>query len=363
MSITIQFGIFANRGLRVFIRNCWYVAGWGHEFEPRQLHDRLILNEPVVIYRKQNGALVALENRCVHRFAALSLGCLEGDDLRCMYHGFKFAPSGLCVEIPGQESVPSAARVRRYPIVERHSWAWIWMGDPELADEGLIPPAKGLDDPNWVLRSGFLDYNATYKLINDNLTDLSHLSFTHKDSFKAGPHWVLARPTVMALERGVRVQRWVTDPPPPYLRDCHSATIDKLSEYDYLVPGIFLLHTAIFPNGTADTVKSGGAAPSPLWETFSCQAVTPSTERTTRYFFSWGPGCRHGSAAAADTMFQIALQAFAEDKVVIEAQQRIIDLDPSRQILATRADMAAITFERLMNRLMAEEATAVRGPN
>jgi vanillate O-demethylase monooxygenase subunit len=59
-------------------------------------------------------------------------------------------------------------------------------------------------------------------------------------------------------------------------------------------------------------------------------------------------------------MLQIALRAFAEDQAVIEAQQRIIDLDPSRQILATRADMAAITFERLMNRLMSEEATAVR---
>ena len=104
-------------------------------------------------------------------------------------------------------------------------------------------------------------------------------------------------------------------------------------------------------------MKGGGAVPSPLWETFSCQAVTPSTERATRYFFSWGPDSRHGSAADAGSMFQIALQAFAEDKVVIEAQQRIIDRDPSRHILATRADTAAITFDRLMNRLMAEEAT------
>lgn len=340
----------------MFVRNCWYVAGWGYEFEPRQLYDRTIINEPIVLYRKRDGSLVALENRCVHRHAALSLGCLEEDALRCMYHGFKFAPSGECLEIPGQDAVPGTARVRAYPVVERHSWAWIWMGDPACADEKLIPPAVGFDDPKWVLKSGFLDYSASYKLINDNLTDLSHLSFTHKDSFRAGPHWVLSTPSVTVLERGVRVQRWVTDPTPTYLRGYDAPRVDQLVEYDYLVPGVFLLHTANYPEGTTADIKAGRSAPEPLWETFSCQAVTPMTPTTTRYFFSWGPAARHGAESDADAMFQVALQAFGEDKRVIEAQQRIIHFDPSRQILATRADLAAIQFERLMQKLITDEA-------
>lgn len=341
----------------MFVTNCWYVAGWSHDFNPGTLYGRLIINQPILLYRKSDGTPVAIENRCVHRHAPLSLGCLEEDSVRCGYHGFKFAPDGRCVEIPGQDSVPSNARVRAYPVVEKHSWLWVWMGDPTKADERYIPPAVGFEDPRWCLKSGWLDFEASHRLINDNLTDLSHLSFTHKNSFGAGLHWVLIKPTVVNLDRGVRVSRWVTDPTPTYVRDYSEPNVDQMIEYDYLVPGIFLLHTAVYPEGTAARLKSQGEErPAALWETFSCQAVTPMTATTTRYFFSWGPSSVHGSESDAEVMFKIAQRAFAEDKAMIEGQQKIIDLEPERQILPTRADLASITFDRLMNKLMAADS-------
>jgi phenylpropionate dioxygenase-like ring-hydroxylating dioxygenase large terminal subunit len=339
----------------MFVRNCWYVAGWDYEFTRGELHARTIINEPLVLYRKREGTLVALENRCVHRLAALSLGCLEGDDLRCMYHGFKYAPDGQCVEVPGQKFVPPKARVRSLPVIEQHSWAWVWMGDPALADPSLIPPAVGLGDPQWVLKSGFLDYEANYQLINDNLTDLSHLSYTHRNSFLAGPNWINTQPTVTPLARGVRVERWIEDDPKPsYLPSYAGGTVDQWTGYDFLLPGIFLLRTAIYPSGTAAT--AGDSLPTdPLWETFTSQAVTPMTAATSRYFFSWGPAAVHGSEKDAEVMFQVALMAFHEDKTVIEAQQKIMNADPSRRILATRADHASITFERLTHKLINAE--------
>jgi vanillate O-demethylase monooxygenase subunit len=90
----------------MFLRNCWYVAGWSYDIATDSLVSRTILGEPIALYRKANGGVVALEDRCCHRLAPLSRGRIEGDDLRFMYHGLKFAPSGKCVEVPGQDLIP-----------------------------------------------------------------------------------------------------------------------------------------------------------------------------------------------------------------------------------------------------------------
>ena len=82
----------------MFIRNCWYMAGWSRDFPRDQAALVTILDESIVIYRTADGTAVALRDRCCHRFAPLSMGRIEGDDIRCMYHGFKFAPSGKCIE-------------------------------------------------------------------------------------------------------------------------------------------------------------------------------------------------------------------------------------------------------------------------
>lgn len=194
----------------MFLRNCWYAAGWSKDFAPEQLHAVTILNEPIVIYRKEDGAPAALQDRCCHRLAPLSMGRLEGENLRCMYHGLKFAPSGRCVEIPGDTKIPPQVKVRSYPIRDKYSLAWIWMGDSERADEALIPNCVGVDDPNWAMRPGRMDYQANYKLINENLLDLSHIAFLHNRSLGAAltPEGT-GRTTVTRLARGVRIQNWL----------------------------------------------------------------------------------------------------------------------------------------------------------
>jgi vanillate O-demethylase monooxygenase subunit len=90
----------------MFLQNCWYVAAWDHELIDRTLLARTILEKPVLVYRGDSGRVVALDNRCCHRGAKLSNGRMEGDDIRCMYHGLKFDPSGKCIQIPGQDNIP-----------------------------------------------------------------------------------------------------------------------------------------------------------------------------------------------------------------------------------------------------------------
>ena len=339
-----------------YVRNAWYVASWIQDLAPEKPCAVAILGEPIVLWRAADGRLTALEDRCVHRLAPLSLGRCEGANLRCMYHGLLFDPDGKVVEIPGQDLIPAHARVRAYPVVERHSWVWIWMGDPALADPALIPPAIGFDDPDWLLGRGFLDYEAEARLINDNLLDFSHLSYVHANSFGAGPAFAEERPKLTPLERGVRFERWIVGTKGPVGRR-GTELFDGWSAYDFLIPGVLLMWSGSFPAGTAaacdfakpDYAQAVGGV------TFTSQAVTPTGAKTSRYFFSWGPHKAHGDEALRDLLMGIAAQAFNEDKVMIEAQQRVINGTPDPRIMPTAHDRGVTIFSRLVEKMAREE--------
>ena len=108
-----------------YLRDAWYLAGWSGDFDDVGLNPVMLLGEPIVLYRREDGGWVGLADVCCHRLVPLSLGRREGDALRCMYHGLKFDASGKCIEIPGQEMIPPKLGVRSYPIVERDHLVWI----------------------------------------------------------------------------------------------------------------------------------------------------------------------------------------------------------------------------------------------
>ena len=346
----------------MFIRNAWYAAGWSSDFG-ETLETRTLLNEQIVFYRIADGSLRATEDRCPHRLAALSEGRVEGDNLRCMYHGLLFAPDGQCIRIPGQQTIPPSVRVRTFPVVERHSVAWIWMGDTDAADPGLIPDFQGPDHPDWAMIPGRMDYNANAQLIIDNLLDLSHIAWVHAASFGAGDPamaeaWAEMPVSISTIDRGVRVQRWASDSPlPPYMAVTAGDRGDILTSYDFLVPGIFLLKTMIYASGTAAALVHGGTPEQPpLYQSFSCQAVTPLTDRTACYFFGFGPQSDHPEQAVAYR--DLAVAAFTEDRTMIEAQQRVIDADPGRRMLPLAMDGATKRYEGIVSRLAKAEALA-----
>ncbi|HXC58098.1 MAG TPA: aromatic ring-hydroxylating dioxygenase subunit alpha [Steroidobacteraceae bacterium] len=336
-----------------YLRDAWYVAAWSQELEEGKPLAVSVLGEPVVLWRSADD-IHALEDRCVHRLAPLSLGRCEGHRLRCMYHGFLYGTDGVVQEIPGQPVIPPTARVRAYPVVDRHSWIWVWMGDPARADASLIPPAVGFDEPEWILGRGYLDYDAEARLINDNLLDFSHLTYVHANSFGAGSAFADQTPKITPLPRGVRFERWVTNSRSPVSQD--APPVDRWSSYDFLIPGVLLMWSGSFELGTAaacnqqrpdyDSALAG--------VTFTSQAVTPTGTRTSRYFFSWGPHRRHGDEALRDTLMALADKAFGEDKLIIEAQQRVIDRTERPRILPTVHDRGVTLFNGLVARLIRE---------
>lgn len=344
----------------MFLRNAWYAAGWSADFG-ESLKAVKLLNEPIVFYRTTDQVLTANEDRCPHRLAPLSIGRREGDALRCLYHGLLFGPDGRCIHIPGQEIIPDQVKLRNYPVVERHGVAWIWMGEPANVDENLIPPFQGPNHPDWAMIPGRMDYEANYQLINDNLLDLSHISWVHAASFGGGDAaandgWADIPVKIRIIDRGVRVERWAQKSPvPPYLRDTVGSSCDIYSSYDFLVPGIFILKTQMYAPGTAAGL-SDGAVPevAPVHQSFTCQAVTPLTDKTSCYFFGFGPEAQNSHLAQA--FHDLAIMAFTEDRVMIEAQQRVIDTDPARKMMALVMDGAPKRYAGVVARLMKEEA-------
>jgi vanillate O-demethylase monooxygenase subunit len=339
---------------RMWIRNAWYVAAWTHEIEPGRIHARTIIDQPLALYRTADGAIVALEDRCPHRFAPLSLGRLEGDALRCMYHGLKFAPDGRCLEIPGQKLIPQGACVRRFPAETVGSWVWVWMGEADRADPAAIPRTIALDDPGYRLSAGQLDYDAHYLLIDDNLLDLSHLSFAHEKTLGVDmPQWAELRPRMSPIDRGLRFERWHTGHHPRGFMKRLGETLDVWTTYDFLFPGIFLQRTVFFPAGTAEASGRQATEREPLFYRIDEQAVTPTGPRASRYFYAAGTRAEDIDAGQLERLFAVTATAFHEDKRIIEAQQKLIDREPDRAMLPTSLDAGPTRFRKLVEALAA----------
>jgi len=131
------------------------------------------------------------------------------------------------------------------------------MGDPALADEKLIPPADGFDDPVWIRGESQMDYDAEARLVNENLLDFSHISFVHAESLGAGMDYAETVPDVIAMSRGVRFERWTAGK--PFSRTSFKAIsdpVDVWQAYEYHVPGILLSRRAVFPPGSAPFLKT-----------------------------------------------------------------------------------------------------------
>ncbi|MGX7895938.1 Rieske 2Fe-2S domain-containing protein [Tsuneonella sp. HG222] len=344
----------------MYVKNAWYVAAWGNELADDTPIGVKILGEPVVIYRSSaTGQVVALEDRCVHRLAPLSLGRCEGARLRCMYHGLLFDPDGKVAEIPGQTQIPPHARVRAYPAVERASWVWVWMGDAERADPDLIPEAIGPEHPDFIMGHGHLDYDAEASLINDNLLDFSHLTFVHANSFQAGNDFASDPPKLETLERGVRFSRWITDDPGPVGRR-GAQNFDNYMSYEFMLPGILLMWSGSFALGAAEEFAFGPPDRSKAIAgvTFTSQAVTPTGPGTARYFFCWGPHRDHGDEGLRDILMGVADQAFGEDKHMIEAQQKVINATDKPTVMPTGHDRGITIFNRMVERLAKDNPVA-----
>ena len=342
----------------MFLRNSWYVLGWVKDLDNAAGPlGRVIIGDPVVVWRDSSGALHAMEDRCPHRHAPLSLGQVEGDRLRCMYHGMAFDTDGTCVHMPLMDRPPDA-KVRVYPIVESSDWLWVWMGEPEAADVAFIPEAFGISDPERPMRSNSIEYDAHYQLIHDNLCDLSHVDFVHSTTLQpaTGANWSASAPRIRMGDRSIQITRWFEG---AQLPDNPAVQVDTWSSYDFVVPGIFIMRGARYPAGTAE--KFAGKEPvgvEPLSRNIEQQAVTPISQSRTAYHYATGLiGSTPEITQALANRMDVVIATFEEDREIIEGQQRIWDLTPeSRPKQFLPQDKGPFMMRQLMQKLISAES-------
>jgi vanillate O-demethylase monooxygenase subunit len=343
---------------QVFLWNCWYVAAWDHELIDGTKLARTILEKPVVIYRGESGRYVALDDRCCHRGAPLSMGRIEGDCIRCMYHGMKFDENGICIQIPGQDRIPKTMKVRRYPLEERNHLVWIWMGDPALADPDLIVDYEPLGDPAWRGLPAYLHYDANWLLIVDNLSDFAHLAFVHTNTLGGSEEYAYKTNAIEIerLDNGFRVERWHknSDAPPYHKRVIpdKDAKLDRRNIAEMLVPGIFLMETMFSPAGSDDHSLEGTR------QYRNSQYMTPETRRSTHFFWNYLHNSDIDDPNIALSLRDSLFEGFYEDKAIIEAQQVLLENDPDFRLRSLEADVALTHFRQVLKKKIKEESQA-----
>jgi vanillate O-demethylase monooxygenase subunit len=337
----------------MFIRNAWYIAAWADEIgqAPKA---RTILNDAIVLYRDKTGQVGALEDRCCHRGTPLRFGEVVDGGLQCGYHGLVFDCAGACVSIPGQVRIPAKAKVRSYPIVEKDEFLWIWMGEPDLAD-----PSKILDYPfhndrqKWPHKHTVYHIKAGYKLMVDNLMDMTHLAYVHKSTIggsNAKVH-VEAQMKVTPKDTGLHYLRWMLacDPPPTYKKAVpFKGNVDRWQEFEFIAPSSIVQWSGALDVGRdaqANRDQDGG---------FSLRlfhGLTPETENSCHYFWSTCNGYRQDEPEATEQLFTEIANAFSEDKAIVEAQQAMLDATGEERLVDIISDSARIHMRRTLDRM------------
>lgn len=347
-----------------FVRNAWYVAGWSNEVNPGQLFHRTYLKEPVLIYRKQDGTAVAMSDRCPHRFAPLHMGKMIGDSVECPYHGLVFDCSGTCTSNPhGKGAIPKAVKVPTYPLVERHNLLWIWLGDPLLADESMIPDYSFMTDrARWSTIHGYLHLKVNHELLIDNLTDLSHAPFVH-DGLLESPSVCKGEFKVKRSGEVVETINWCPAiEPPPFFKMLKGTAelldeqglVDHWQDMRFEPPGCMITYYGITPRG--GTREQG-------MDTYNPNLVTPETENTSHYFWAGSRNFAVNDSVVNEFFRQGYAYAFEyQDRPILEAQQEMLggaDLMSMRPVMLIN-DAGSIQVRRIMQeRLAAEQSPRV----
>ena len=336
-----------------FLKNAWYVAAWSTEVEVGKLLSRRLLDEPVVIYRDLDGCARALTDRCPHRFAPLSMGRLVDGVLQCPYHGLRFDGSGDCVHNP-HGPVPRAARVRSFPLAERYSAIWIWMGDPDKAAESAIPEFDFLVPEQWYVGTGHMAIDGGYELEIDNILDLSHIEFLHP-LFSSE---AVSRGEIKCGQEGDTVwsRRYIRDDsPPPFIYQAFNIPpgnlVDRWLDVRWHAPALMALWTGGVAAGRPR--EEGVNVP-------SAHLFTPETASRTHYFYAMS--FPHALGPVGEVMarenVEVLRQPFEhEDKPIIEAVARSMsgaDFWSLKPVLL-RGDEAAVRARRILEKRIASE--------
>ena len=341
-----------------FPLNAWYACAYDVEVK-RELLSRTVCKQRLVMYRKADGTPVILEDACWHRLLPLSKGRLHGDEVQCGYHGLVFNGDGRCTHMPAQETINPSACVRSYPVVERHRFLWVWPGDPALADAALVPDLHWNDDPAWAGDGQMIRVKCDYRLVLDNLMDLTHETYVHGSSI--GQEALAEAPFVATHgDRTATVTRWMEniEAPPFWASQISHAKgydgpVDRWQIIRFEAPATIAIDVGVAPagSGAREGRREQGV------NGYVLNTITPETDKTCLYFWAFARNYELREQRLTHELREGVARIFREDELVLEAQQQAIDEHPGYTFYNLNIDAGTMWMRRLIDRMIAKEAT------
>lgn len=344
----------------MFPKNTWYVACSSDELDKEPL-GRQICNKQIVFYRDGDGKVVALEDFCPHRGAPLSLGKLEDGMLVCGYHGLKMGSDGKTDSMPKQR-VDTFPCVHAYPVVERYGYIWLWPGDTKLADAALLPDLEWADSPDWGFGGGMFNIQCDYRLMIDNLMDLSHETYVHSTSI--GQKEIDEAPVKTVLEGNEVVTSRIMDNiiAPPFWQTAlkannlaHDVPVDRWQICRFTPPSHIMIDVGVAHAGHGGIDADNKHKVRGIVVDF----LTPASETSMWYFWGMARNFKPQDKALSDTIREGQKEIFAEDLEMLEQQQKNIHTHFSdRRLLKLDIDAGGVHSRKIIAKLLSEEQQA-----
>ena len=185
-------GTLAGRFMRMF----WQPVYRSQDLDTGYTKPLMIMSEEFTLYRGKSGTAYAVAFRCAHRGTQLSVGKVEGENIRCFYHGWMYDGSGQCVEQPAEPNpFCQKIQIRSYPLIEYLGLIWIYMG------EGEPPSLRRYSEFDRQETNVVIYPPAACNFFNrmENAVDQSHVQFVHFTTNLSGVPHVVAKETSYGL--------------------------------------------------------------------------------------------------------------------------------------------------------------------
>ncbi|BDM22147.1 aromatic ring-hydroxylating dioxygenase subunit alpha [Pseudomonas sp. LRP2-20] len=344
----------------MYPKNAWYVACTPDEIAEKPL-GRQICGEKMVFYRGLEKQVHAVEDFCPHRGAPLSLGYVENGQLVCGYHGLVMGCDGKTVSMPGQR-VRGFPCNKTYAAVERHGFIWVWPGDQDKADPATICHLEWAENEQWAYGGGLFHIKCDYRLMIDNLMDLTHETYVHASSI--GQKEIDEAPPVTTVngDEVVTARHMENIMAPPFWRMAlrgnnlpDDQPVDRWQICRFTPPSHVLIEV-----GVALAGKGGyDAAPEHKASSIVVDFITPETETSIHYFWGMARSFNPQDKALTASIREGQGKIFSEDLDMLEQQQANLLANPQRNLLKLNIDAGGVQSRKVLERLLAEEQAQV----
>jgi vanillate O-demethylase monooxygenase subunit len=340
----------------MFPKDTWYVACTPDEIDGKPL-GRKICGESIVFYRVGDGTVAAVEDFCPHRGAPLSLGRVVEGKLVCGYHGLQMGCDGKTIAMPGQR-VRGFPQIRSFPVVERHGFVWVWPGDATLADPAKLPDLEWAASPEWAFGGGLWHVKCDFRLMIDNLMDLTHETYVHATSI--GQKEIDETPTVTTTDGDTVVtSRFMENiSAPPFWRMAlrgnqlaDDVPVDRWQVCRFTPPSHVMIEVGVAHAGHGGYHADARYKASGVVVDF----ITPETETSHWYFWGMARNFKPQDEALTATIREGQSKIFSEDLQMLESQQRNLLAHSERQLLKLNIDTGGVQSRKVIDRLVALE--------